>query len=82
MTGASKKDEVILERVPCIHYLLRFRKDKENEVQALINSGSKVNAMTPAYVLKLGLKVYHTNVGAQKSHGSILETFGIVLTSF
>ena len=81
MTEASKKDGMILERVLCIHYLLRFRKDKENEVRALINSGSKVNAMIPAYALRLGLKVHHTDVGAQKIDSSILETFGIVLTS-
>ena len=37
-----------------------------------MDSGSKVNAMTPAYASKLGLRVYHTNVGAQKIDGSIL----------
>ena len=81
MTGASKEDEVLLERVPCIHYPLRFRKDKENEVRALIDSGSEVNAMTPAYASKLGLRVRQTDVGAQKIDGSTLETFGMVLAS-
>ena len=38
--------------------------------------------MTPGYVLKLGLKIYPTNVGAQKIDGSTLEMFEIVLTSF
>ena len=82
MTEASKKDEVILERLSCIHYPLRFRKDKENEVQALIDLGGVVNAMTPAYASKLGLKVYYTNVEAQKIDDSTLETFGMVLASF
>ena len=70
-----------LDRVPCIHYPLRFRKDTA-EVKALIDSGSEVNAMTPTYAAKLGLKVRHTDVGAQKIDGSTLETFGMVLASF
>ena len=81
MTGAGKKNEVILKRVPYIHYILRFRKDTA-DVKALINSGSKVNAMTPAYTLKLGLRVRQTNIQAQKINGSTLEMFGMVLASF
>ena len=49
VTGANKEaQEVILDRVPCIHYPVQFQKDKE-VIKALIDSGSKVNAMTPAY---------------------------------
>ena len=55
MTRAGKKDEEILERILYIHYLLRFHKDKENKMRALIDSGSEVNAMMPANALKLGL---------------------------
>lgn len=51
-------------------------------MQALINSASKVNAMTPAYVLKLGFKLYQTNVEAQKIDGTTFETFEMVLASF
>ena len=72
MIESSKKDEVVLKRVLYIHYPLRFRKDKKNKVQALINSGNEVNAITPAYALKLGLKILRTNVGAQKIEGSTL----------
>ena len=50
-----------LQRVPCVYYLIWFKK---NEVQALIDSGSEVNAMTPAYASKLGLRVYRTDIGA------------------
>ena len=82
MTGAIKKDEVVLERVPCIYYLLHFRKDKENKVQVLINLGSEINAMTPAYASKLSLRVRRTDVRAQKIDGSTFKTFGIVLASF
>lgn len=81
MTEDSKEDEVVQKRVPYIHYPLRFQKDT-NKVQALIDSGSKINAMTPAYASKLGLQVRQTHVSAQKINSSILETFGMVLASF
>ena len=46
----------LLERVPYIHYSMRFKKD-QLKVQALIDSGSEVNTMTRSYAAKLGLKV-------------------------
>ena len=61
---------MVLERVPCIHYPLRFRKDTAG-VRALVDSGSEVNAMTPAYAAKLGLQVRKTEIGSQKIDGSI-----------
>ena len=78
MTEASQED-VILDQVSCICYPIRFKK---NKVQALIDSGSEVNAMTLGYALKLGLKVCPTNVGAQKIDGFTLKTFEMVLASF
>ena len=63
VTEASKEEHVFLERVPCIHYPLHFRKDTV-DVRALIDSVGEVNAMSPAYASKLGLKVHHTDVGA------------------
>ena len=83
VTEVSKKNqEVILDRVPCIHYPMQFRKDKKATIQALINSGSKVNAITPAYAKQLGLQVRKTNVGAQKIDGSSLWTFEMVIAGF
>ena len=38
--------------------------------------------MAPAYASKFCLKVYSTDVGAQKIDSSTFETFGIVLASF
>ena len=70
-----------LERIPCIHYPLRFRKDIAG-VRTLVDLGSEVNAMTPAYAAKLGLQVQKTDTGAQKIDGSTLETFGMVLADF
>ena len=81
MIEASKEEHVSLERVPCIHYPLRFRKDTAG-VRALIDSGSEINAMSPVYASKLGLRVHHTDVEAQKIDGSILQTFGMVLANF
>ena len=53
MTGASKEaleQEGALERVPCIHYLVQFKKDMSKaQVQALIDSGSEVNTIHPTF---------------------------------
>ena len=38
--------------------------------------------MSPAYVERLGLKAWKTNVGAQKIDGSALKTFGMVIADF
>ena len=66
-------------KVPCIYYSVRFQ---EEQVNALLNNGSKVNVMNPDFARKLGFKVWKTNVGAQKINGSALETFGIVIADF
>ena len=63
ITEASKKDEMVLERILYIHYLFRFRKDIA-KVKALLDFGNKVNTITPTYAAKLDLKVCHTNVRA------------------
>ena len=52
------------------------------DVQALINLGSEVNIITPAYVAKLGLKVWPTDIRAQKINGSLLRTFKRVIANF
>lgn len=41
----------------------------------MINFSSKVNILSSEYALKLGLKVCHTNVEAQKINNSIIEMF-------
>lgn len=80
---AKKKAETIppLEHVLCIYYLFFFKKDCA-EIQALIYSSSKVNAIAPAYAAKLGLKIWLIDVKTKRIHGSILETFGMVPASF
>lgn len=59
----SKKNDLVLERISYIYYLLYFWKNTAN-IKALIDSGGEVNVITPAYATKLGLKAYHTNVEA------------------
>ena len=79
MAGARKE---ALKRVPYIYYPVQFEGTNETQIQALIDSGSEVNAMTQAYTSRLGLWACHTNVGAQKIDGSTLQTFGMVLANF
>ena len=50
-------------------------------VQALLDSGSEVNAMTPAYAAVLELRVYSTNIKVQKIDRSILLTNSMVLAT-
>ena len=84
VTGASKEPQkvIVLDRMPCIYYPVQFRKDKGATIWALIDSASKVNAMTPAYAKQLGLQVRKTDVGAQKIDGLSLRTFEMVITCF
>ena len=83
VTETSKKDDMVLKCVFYIYYLVQFKKNrKETQVQALIVSSSKVNAMIPAYASRLYLRVCHTNVRAQKIDGFIFQTFRMVLADF
>lgn len=79
---AGKKDDMDLNQVRCIYYLLCFRKSKKSNIQTLIKSGSKINAMTPVYTAKLSLKAQHTNIAAQKIDGSYLKIFIMVSARF
>ena len=72
----------VLDKVSCICYPVQFCKDKDKDVLALLNSGSKVNAMNPAYAAHLGLKVRVTDVDAQKIDRSSLATYGMVIAAF
>lgn len=72
---------LLLKCISCIYYLIEFKKD-QTKVQALLDSDSKVNVMTPAYAARLGFKIWPTNVEAQKINGSTFETFGMVLANF
>ena len=49
---------------------------------SLINLGSKVNAMTPAYAKHLGLQIWKTDVGGQKIDDLLLRIFEMVIADF
>ena len=68
--------------MPCIHYPVQFQKDKKAIIWVLIDSDSKVNAMTLAYAKQLGLQVQTTDVWAQKIDNSLLRTFEMVIAGF
>ena len=92
VTSTSKKAQVtqvthegknvILDWVPCIHYPVQFRKNKEATIQVLIDSGSEVNVMTPAYAKILSFWTQRIDVRAQKIDGSSLDTLEIIIASF
>lgn len=72
---------LLLEQVLYIHYPVQFRKNQA-KTQTLIDFGTKVNAMTQSYVVKLGFKVQPIIVDVQKIDGSILKTSKMVIASF
>ena len=89
VTGASKEAymtkiirEFALDRVLCIYYQVKFRNNKGATIQALINSGGEINAITLTHTKKLGLWTQRNDVGPQKIDRSSLDTFGIVIAGF
>ncbi len=67
-----------LERVPCIWYSVTFK----DQIKTLLDLGSEVNTMNQAFTQQLDLKICKTNVRAQKIDGTILETYGIIVSIF
>ena len=70
-----------LKYVSSIQYPIKFKKG-HTKIQALLDSGSEVDAITSVYATKLRLRIYSTNVRAQKIDGFTLSTYSIVLTNF
>ena len=79
MIGASRE---ALERVFCIYYLVQFKDTNKAPLQALIDSGSEVNAIHLSFVKQLGLSIRLRDVGAQKIDGTTLDTHGMVVAAF
>ena len=48
----------------------------------MLDSNSRVNAISPVFVQKLDFHIQKTNVKAQKINDSTFETFKIVITNF
>ncbi len=76
-TSMIKKTEE-LEQVPCIWYPVTFK----DQTKALLDLESEVNVISQAFAQQLSLKICKTNVGVEKIDGTILETYGIVISTF
>ena len=72
----------VLDRVSCIYYLVSFWKDKDKDILALLDSKSKVNARTLAYMAQPSLKVQKTDFDAKKIDGSLLAIYHMVIAAF
>lgn len=70
MTEANNNN-IVSEQLLYIHHLFHFWKKQKNDIQALINFVSKVNAIILIYALKLGFKTCYNKVRAQKIDDSI-----------
>ena len=81
-TSVTDAREKALERIPCIYYPVQFKDTDRAPVQALIDSGSEVNAVHPSFVKQLGLSIRPTEIGAQKIDGTMLNTLGMVVAAF
>ena len=78
-----KKEVLVLKCVPCIHYLIQFKKNaNETQIQALIDSKSEINAIHLTFVKELGLPIRPMDVGAQKINSIMLDTYGMVVAAF
>ena len=71
-----------MECVPCMQYPVQFKGLSKARGQALIDSGSEVNAIHPTFAKQLGLPIRPTDVGAQKIDGTMLDTYGMVVAAF
>ena len=78
MTNTSSKK---VTKMRCIHYPVWFQESQE-QVKALLNGDSEVNAISSTFVRKLGLHIQKINFGAQKIDGSALKIFGIMIADF
>ncbi len=76
MSITKKKGE--LEQVLCIKYPITFKE----WTKTLLDSRSKVNAISQAFALQLGLKIRKTNVSGQKIDGTTLKVYEMVVSTF
>ncbi len=74
----NEKTEEKLERISCIWYPITFK----DQTKALLNSKSKINAISQTFAQQLGLKICKTNIGAQKIDSTTLKTYKIVVFIF
>lgn len=73
---ASKEFELL--QIPYMHYLALFH---EFSIEAVMDSGSGINAMHPSFVRILDLCIYKNGIDAQMMKNNKMKTYKIVLTS-
>lgn len=78
MTEKKTEEKEELERILYVQYSVSFK----NQTKTLLNSGNKVNVISQAFASQLGLKIWKTNVRAQRIDSTTLETYGIVVSTF
>ncbi len=67
-----------LEWIPCIWYPVTFK----DQTEALLDSEREINVISQVFAHQLGLKIWKTNVGAQKIDDTILKTYKIIVSTF
>ena len=71
-----------LQRLSYISYPVQFEESQVWEIRALIDSGSKINAMTPLFAAELDLSIRDTSIVIQKIDGSALKTYIMTIARF
>ena len=72
----------------CIQYLIAFSGDVTQDdsvldpMSVVFDSGSKVNAMHMAFVIKFGFVVQTINIGTQKIDGTTFEIYKMIIAAF
>ena len=74
----TERTEEELKRIPCIRYFIIFK----DQIEAVLDSESKVIIMNQVFAHQLGLKICKTNIEAQKINGTTLETDKMVVFIF
>ncbi len=78
MLMIDNKTEEKLELVPSIQCFVTFK----DQLEALLDSGSKVNAMSQVFAHQFGLKTWKTNIKVQKIDGTTLKIYKMVVSIF
>ena len=77
----SESEYLNLLWVLYIRYSIIFRK-RFVSVSALFDSGNEFNVIYSTLAKELGLPIKPTDIGAQKIDGTMLNTFGMIVTAF
>lgn len=80
MIEAGRKNKTLV-KLPCIHYLIRFKKDIKN-TKALLDSGNEINLITSMHSSKYNFCIHYTDIDVQKIDRSSLARIKMIIASF